>query len=51
MAVDYCSDCKGRFPGGVGLKKGRCPACLAAFKERRAEASTEPEPVEEKQEE
>lgn len=51
MAVDYCSDCKGRFPGGVGLEMGRCPACRAAFKQRRAEAPTEPEPVEEKQEE
>ena len=51
MAVDYCSDCKGRFPGGKGLKDGRCPDCRAAFNQRRAEARKEPEPVEEKQEE
>jgi hypothetical protein len=51
MAVDYCSDCKGRFPGGKGLKGGRCPACLDAFKQRRAEARKGPEPEPEEQEE
>ena len=51
MALDVCSDCEERFPGGEGLKDGRCPPCLAAFEQRRAEARAEPEPEPEEQEE
>jgi len=51
MPLDECVDCGTHFPGGEGLKDGRCPACRALFKQRRAEASKKPESVEQKQEE
>jgi hypothetical protein len=51
MARDECGDCKEHFPGGEGLRDGRCPACLALFEERRAEPEAKPEQAEENKEE
>jgi len=38
VGVPYCADCERHFPGGKGLKGGRCPTCADLFKARRAEA-------------
>jgi len=47
MARDECRDCEKHFPGGVGLVDGRCPDCLALFRERRGEPEPEPAAAEE----
>jgi len=47
MARDECRDCNEHFPEGEGLVDGRCPDCLALFRERHQEAEPEPVAVEE----
>jgi hypothetical protein len=41
MPLDECRDCEERFPGGEGLVDGRCPRCLAVYRERQEEQEPE----------
>jgi len=51
MPRDECRDCEKHFPHGEGLVDGRCPACLAVFRERHGEPPPEPVAAEEAVEE
>jgi len=46
VTVPYCRDCERHFPGGEGLKDGRCPGCAAIFEKAQAEAPPADEPAE-----
>jgi len=42
MARDVCIDCEGDFPGGEGLKDGRCSSCAAIFEKAQPKARKAP---------